>query len=208
MEQIQYNTGLTGPDSPQDQPQDEEVSVDSSESSETPQEDPQETPQDSQQAFGKFHEEWASSGKLSESSYDELKQMGIPREYVDQYIKGIAVLQEQGTAAVYSSVGGEEKYNQMTAWAADNFSEDEIEAYNKAIESDPQSQKFALNSLKARFEAASGNSEPKFMSSAAKASKQGFQSTAEMVRAMSDPRYKTDPAYRAEVERKVFNATF
>jgi hypothetical protein len=35
----------------------------------------------------------------------------------------------------------------------------------------------------------------------------GFESVAQVVAAMSDPRYKIDPAYRAQVERKIANST-
>jgi hypothetical protein len=206
MEQVQYTGNVTGPDAPveETEAQTEEVSespaADSTESQESP-----ETPAPA--SFEKFHAEWGEKGELSEESFSELEKMGIPREYVNRYIEGLSAVGDKQAQSVYQSVGGEQRYQEMIGWAAENFSQDEIDAYNKAVESDAQSQTFALNSLKARFEADRGP-EPKFVSGQTKATKAGFQSTAEMIRAMSDPRYKTDPAFRADVERRVFNASF
>lgn len=202
MEQIQYNGNVTGPDAPT-----EETEVQAEAVSEAPEGDSTEQTPPAGISFDKFHSEWAEKGELSDESFSELEKMGIPREYVNRYIEGLAAVGDKHIRSIYESVGGEQRYQEMIGWAAENFSQDEIDAYNKAIESDAQSQKFALNSLKARFESARGP-EPKFVTGQSKTTKAGFQSTAEMVRAMSDPRYKTDPAFRADVERRVFNASF
>jgi hypothetical protein len=208
MEQVQYTGNVTGPDAPEPEtPETEEQEVQEESQESAPEADSTESKQTGPLSFDKFHSEWSEKGELSEDSFSELEKMGIPREYVNRYIEGMAAMGDKMTRSVYESVGGEQKYQEMVGWAAENFSQDEIDAYNKAIETDPQSRTFALNSLKSRFEAARGP-EPKFLGAQTKATKSGFQSSDEMVRAMSDPRYKTDPAYRADVERRVFNASF
>jgi hypothetical protein len=83
----------------------------------------------------------------------------------------------------------------------------EIEAYNRAVESgDLDSAMFAVKGLQARYKAASGAAEPRFVQGG-KSAPGGYESVAQVVAAMSDKRYSTDPAYRAEVERKIGNST-
>jgi hypothetical protein len=65
---------------------------------------------------------------------------------------------------------------------------------------------FAVKGLQARYKASVGAAEPKFIQGG-KTNPGGYQSVAEVVAAMSDRRYKIDPAYRAEVERKIGNST-
>lgn len=218
-EQIQYTDGVTGPTAPDSgDPGDEHVETPAQEPAEQAAEQKEEAPEtetsdDSTEEkpssgldFSKYSSEIMENGSLSDDTYKELESAGIPREIVDQYISGTKAMQDQQTKAMYDSVGGEESYNEMIEWASENFSEDEIDAYNKAITTDGASQKFALNGLKARYEAANGR--PSLVRGASKKTSSGFRSTAEMVKAMSDPRYKTDPAYRADVENRVKNASF
>lgn len=207
MEQIQYTGNVTGAEAPVKDPAEAASEDQAQVEQEVPAEaDSTESP-NAPMSFDKFHSEWGEKGELSEESFSELEKMGIPREYVNRYIEGMSAVGDSMARATYEAVGGQQRYQEMIGWAAENFSQDEIEAYNKAIESDPQSRTFALNSLKSRFESSNGP-EPKFLGGQTRATKSGFQSTDEMIRAMGDPRYKTDPAYRADVERRVFNASF
>lgn len=133
--------------------------------------------------------------------------MGYPRQVVDQFIAGqkaVAAVEEQ---QVFSSVGGQESYQQMIQWAGQNLTAEETEAYNQAVESGNLNQvMFAVRGLHARFAASSGAAEPKLMKGGGKTNPGSFNSTAEVVAAMSDPRYKNDAAYRSEVERKLANS--
>lgn len=213
-EQIQYTDGVTGPNAPDGGDPGDEHSEPAAE--ETAEETAEEAPQSENEAdstepsspldFNRYSSEIAENGSLSDETISELEKAGIPRDIVEQYVSGTKALQDQATKQMYDSVGGEDSYNQMIEWASENFSEDEIDAYNKAITTDGASQKFALNGLKARYEAANG--QPNLVRGATKKTVSGFRSTAEMVKAMSDPRYKNDPAYRADVENKVKNASF
>lgn len=217
-ERIQYNDGVTGPDAPDSgDPGDEHTETTPTEQpqTETPQEEAPAPADDSTETtepdssgldFDRFTAEVAENGTLTDDSFAELEKAGIPRSFAEQYIAGTKAIQDQHSQKMYESVGGEEAYNEMIEWASENFSEDEIDAYNKAITTDGASQKFALNGLKARYEAANGR--PSLVRGASKKTSSGFRSTAEMVKAMSDPRYKNDPAYRADVENRVKNASF
>ena len=58
--------------------------------------------------FDKFAEEFASSGELSDDSFDELAKMGYPREMVETYIKGMQSAQTADANAVMDVAGGTE----------------------------------------------------------------------------------------------------
>jgi hypothetical protein len=62
----------------------------------------------------------------------------------------------------------------------------------------------AVKGLYAQFQA-SGNASPSLQqgSTSGSGSVQGFNSSAQMVAAMQDPRYKNDPAYRANIEKRL-----
>lgn len=150
----------------------------------------------------KYFDEYAANGGLSEESYKELADKGIPREIVDAYIDGRkaveahnAGLTEETVAKLMNEVGGEQPFRKMAAWAYQNYTEQEKADYQAAIDS-------GSPALKAKYEATYGSA-PSLVDGAPAPSSPAYSSKAEMVQAMRDPRYKTDPAYRAEVERKV-----
>ena len=104
---------------------------------------------------------------------------------------------------IQSAVGGEEAYQQMTSWAQDNFTPQEIQAYDNALEmGDMNSINLALQALYYRYTDAVG-SEGEMIQGKASTAVDGFRSQAEVVRAMGDPRYDSDPAYRQDVYDKL-----
>jgi hypothetical protein len=147
---------------------------------------------------------WQNGG-LADEDYSSLEQSGIPRNIVDQFIAGQLAIVEAQRSAVFANVGGEAVYNEMTAWAADNLSEAEIDSFNRAVNSpDTGMVVFAVNGLKARYEAVNGREPTRMVSGAAvKTSGEVYNSLAELQVDMSDPRYKNDPAFRRKVEQKL-----
>lgn len=157
--------------------------------------------------LGKFSSEFFEKGSLSPDSYKELAKMGYPRSVVDQFIEGQKARMTLEENQILSEIGGKDEYSAMTDWASKNMKQAEIEAYNRAVESgDLNSAMFAVKGLQARYKAASGAAEPRFVQGG-KTAPGGYESVAQVVAAMSDRRYSTDPAYRAEVERKIANST-
>lgn len=151
--------------------------------------------------LSKFAEEFSAEGKLSDKSYGELEKLGYPKEFVDTYIAGQVAIAERAQQEVFNSVGGSDAYRQMTEWAGSNLSEDEVKAYNAAVESGDRNQvMFAVKGLQARFQS---SREPQTLTGSASKGARGFRSSAEVVEAMRDPRYQKDPAYRADVERRM-----
>lgn len=153
--------------------------------------------------FDKFAEEFASSGELSDDSFDELAKMGYPREMVETYIKGMQSAQTADANAVMDVAGGTEGYKELTDWALNNMPETELQLYNQMVETGTDNAKMAVEWLMSKREAAEGV-EPNLVSGKSQApAKDEFRSTAEVVAAMKDARYGKDPAYTKDVEEKL-----
>ena len=102
--------------------------------------------------------EYNEKGQLDDKSYESLEKAGIPKSYVDAFINGQAALAKQQGDDVKAVVGGEESYNKIASWAAENMTEAEKKAYNDTVNSrDVESIKLAVAGLKAKFDMANGN---------------------------------------------------
>ena len=170
------------------------------------------TPDDAQNALSQkgldlteFSKEFSEKGELSPESYEKLSKSGFDKTLVDQYIQGQRALADGYANEVKSEAGGDEKYSEIVQWAQANMSPAEIDAFNKAVDSGNKDQaKLAVRGLKSSYENANGR-EPKLIGGGVKGGSEGdtFESTAQLTKAMADPRYREDPAYRAKVQAKL-----
>jgi hypothetical protein len=161
--------------------------------------------------FQDMNVRWQQTGALESGDYDQLAEAGFSRDMVDAYLSGLQYKQTQDTAlsvkevaSIKQSLGGEAEYNKMIEWAAANLSADEVEGFNQIINTQPMAAvKMAITGLHARYSAVEGR-EPKLIGGRApKGSTDKFESTAQLVAAMSDPKYSTDPAYQRKVQEKL-----
>ena len=147
--------------------------------------------------------EFEKDGQLSSESYLALERAGIPRSTVDNYISGIQAQSELIELKAYEAVGGKERYQALAGWAADNLSEDEIEAFNSTLSNPTGAQfKLALAGLQARYEASNGSMTDNLIGKG-RASPDVFESMEQLRVAMSDPRYAKDTAYQRQVAAKL-----
>ena len=161
--------------------------------------------------FQDMNVRWQQTGTLEPGDYEQLAEAGFNRDMVDAYLSGLQYKATQDTAlsvkevaSIKQSLGGEAEYNKMIEWAAANLSADEVEGFNQIINTQPMaSVKMAITGLHARYSAVEGR-EPKLIGGRApKGSTDKFESTAQLVAAMSDPKYSTDPAYQRKVQEKL-----
>ena len=161
--------------------------------------------------FQDMNVRWQQSGTLESGDYEQLAEAGFNRDMVDAYLSGLQYKATQDTAltvkevaSIKESLGGETEYNRMIEWAAANLSPDEVEGFNQIINTQPMSAvKMAVTGLHARYSAVEGR-EPKLIGGRApKGSNDKFESTAQLVAAMSDPKYSTDPAYQRKIQEKL-----
>ena len=161
--------------------------------------------------FQSMSDRFASTGQLEDGDYSQLEEAGFTRDMVDAYLAGLnykatqdSQLAVQEVAAIKQEYGGDAQYNAMIQWAVDNLPQAEIDAFNQVVNGQPLNVvRLAVAGLHAKYTGAVGR-EPKLVSGRApKASADTFESTAQVVEAMKDPRYSNDPAYRKKVEAKL-----
>ena len=153
-----------------------------------------------------FFAEWEESGNLSEKSFESLeKDFSIPRHVAEQFMAAQVRNAELETKALIESVGGDAKYKQMIEWAAQNWKAEDIQNYDNAVGGiDNEARASAFKNLSESYKTANGITEQ--VESVADTRAQidpPFESQAQMLEAMRDPKWKTDPAYRASVYRRV-----
>jgi len=142
--------------------------------------------------------------ELTESDPSDLAKMYLEYRSQQENKEPAQVMTQENVKQLKDSVGGETGYNEMIGWAGENLSEQEIEMYDSIMDKgDPASAYFAVQALSYRYKDANGV-EGDLVQGKAPASNTGaYRSQAELVQAMSDPRYDNDPAYRQDVMRKL-----
>lgn len=155
--------------------------------------------------------EEADGGEFTQETLQALEQMSAS-DIADMFL---AYRQEQGSQETYTMtqadidemkgvVGGQDQYNQMIAWASQSLSPEEIQVYDSVMDKgDPQAIYFAIQALNYRYQDSVGTDGRLLTGNAPASSADVFRSQAEVVRAMNDPRYDSDPAYRQDVFDKL-----
>ena len=159
-------------------------------------------------------EYWENDGAISEETMERFTEMSSS-ELVEAYmairdrnpdIDGGGEspdLTDAEMNQVYNSAGGEAEYKNLTSWAAENLDESKMDAFNDIIDrGNATSIQIAVAGLRAEYEAQEGY-EGRMLTGKAARTQDGFRSQAEVVQAMSDPRYERDEAYRQDVYDKL-----
>lgn len=157
--------------------------------------------------FEQYANEYAEKGGLSDDTYKALSDKGLSREIVDNYIQGQQVLSDMESQELFGIAGGEEQYNQMAAWMSENLDQEDLDAYNEAMNGDKGLAKLAIKGMYAQFVAAGGASEgasPNLVQGGKPQNVGGYGSNYEMMQDMKDPRYKAgDKQFHAMVEKRL-----
>lgn len=170
-------------------------------------------------AIAKASAEFEKAGDISSETVEELTKMGIDKAYIERYVEmakaankqaadrneGQKGLSEDSIAEVMDIAGGKDSYLRMTEWIQDSLDETEVDAYNSAMDSQNLDLiRATVRGYHARFQTANP-SEPTHLqgNTGSGPTVVPFQSVAQVQEAMSDPRYAKDPAYRAEVVKRI-----
>lgn len=158
-----------------------------------------------QNASDAFYE----NGELSEDNFRALEQSGIPREFVEAYVRGQKATMEAEAASITNSIGGQENYDAMVQWASANLPEAEVDSYDDIVSTGTtEAAKMAVKGMYARYLSENGGSSMNIAKgNTSGAAIQPFNSNAQVVEAINDRRYEIDPAYRAEVEKRISVST-
>ena len=138
---------------------------------------------------------------------DELIKLGM-----DMSDAPVADLDPYEIDSIKNFAGGEESYQNLVSWAGENLDAQYIEAYDSIVDTaDPAAIQLVVAGLMATYQENVGY-EGRMLSGRNAPDVSGiqpFRSQAQVVEAMSDPRYDKDPAYRAEIaERLEISNTF
>lgn len=166
--------------------------------------------------FVNIAERFDAEGGLTEEDMATLSSMDS-KTLIETYFKYHAVQTKQAQARAASqaemaeirqSVGGDEAYGEMIQWAGQNLNEAEIDQFNAVVATNNAAAiKYAVESLSNRWKNAEGFEAPLVTGRKAPSKGKVFRSQAELGRAIADPRYATDPAYRQDVEEKLARST-
>ena len=153
------------------------------------------------------------NGEFSEDTINSLQQMN-PTDLAKMYLEyrmqaerntvQTEDITETDLSNLRNIAGGDDSYSDMMRWAGESLSPKEIEMYDAVMDNgDINAMSFAVQALFSRYQDANGIEGELLTGKPASTQKDVFRSQAEVVRAMADPRYDTDPAYRQDVYAKL-----
>lgn len=157
-------------------------------------------------------EEYAKTGTLSEDAIERLSQMDqkdLIKSYLEYYQKSSiqaqqAQLKAEQINSIKETVGGEKAYGEMTAWAAENLSQEEIADFNAITNSgNAPAIKFAVEAMFNRYRSSEGYEAPLLTGKKASSGIKPYRSQAELARDIANPLYQSDPAFRNDVEERL-----
>ena len=185
---------------------------------EAPQEEAQEEEESEAPAevsvLDRMWEEATSGEEFSEELTKEIQDMS-PTDIANAYLDYRQKQEQQPTAGsrdfsteeitqLKGIVGGEKNYTNMIDWAQKSLNEQEVKMFDAVMErGDPLAAFFAVRSLAYAYNDAVGYDGNMVQGKAPRQSNDQFRSQQEVVRAMADPRYEEDPAYRRDIMEKL-----
>ena len=160
-------------------------------------------------ASNEFYE---NDGKLSSETMQKFGEMSS-QELVEAFMEIQKANPDAGGQSsdltdaemntIYNSAGGEAEYNRLTSWAAENLAENKLDAFNSIIDQgEALAIQMAVAGLRSEYENQEGY-EGRMLTGKGARTTEAFRSQAELVAAMSDPRYEKDPAYRQDLYDKL-----
>ena len=158
-------------------------------------------------------EYYANDGQLSDETIEQFSEMSST-DLVNAYLEiqannpqapQQAVEMTEGQVnSIQNAAGGEANYNRVIEWAASNLPNNQIDAFDSVVDSgNPAAIGIAFQGLQRQYDESNGYEGRMLQGKPASSRGEVFRSQAELVSAMSDPRYDTDPAYRADVVEKL-----
>lgn len=142
--------------------------------------------------------------KLGSRGYEAADEPEVEDEATEQEVP---VLSQEDEQVILDSIGGQENFAAVQSWAKDNLNQEELEAYNREVNSgDYYRARNALQSLYYAYQDSNGY-EPNLIGGKLSGnSSDVFRSSQEVMAAMSDPRYLQDPAYTQDVQDKLLRS--
>ena len=142
--------------------------------------------------------------KLSKMNPVEVAKMAMQQRSQVQQVPQAREFTESDVQQIQGLVGGQENYNNMMGWAAENVPEQEVNLFDAVMDrGDPLAAYFAVQSMALKYQDGVGREGQMVRGKAPKTSADVFNSQQEMIKAMEDSRYNDDPAYREAIMQKL-----
>ena len=159
-------------------------------------------------------EEATSGEEYSQETLKQLESMSateLAELYLEERQKGNDApsteqrdFSEADITELKGVVGGEKNYANMINWAQGALNEKEVQMFDAVMaKGDPLAAFFAVRALGYAYNDAVGYDGKMVQGKAPKQNNDQFRSQQEVVRAMADPRYEEDPAYRRDIMEKL-----
>jgi len=163
--------------------------------------------------WGEFSADYYETGQVNQQQYNQLIKAGHSEQFVNDYLQGQSALMEQKVNNLYQTVGGKESYEELLTWAGDNLDDASIDAFNNALQQGEASAKLALQGIASQYQTGNNLSQQQGdglnnLPNTPNIGIGGFESQDQVVKAINDPRYQSDDAYREAIQRKLANTTF
>ena len=171
----------------------------------------EEAPEDTEPNFLDQLWEEGTNNKLSKETFEKLSKMNpvdvakmAMQQRSKQQVPQTREFTDQDVQQIHGLVGGQDNYNNMIGWANQNMSEQEVKLYDAVMDKgDPLAAYFAVQAMALRYQDKVGRDGQMVTGKAPKQTADVFNSQQEMVKAMEDPRYNDDPAYRESILQKL-----
>ena len=160
-----------------------------------------------------WDEATSESGEYSQETLDELNNMKVEElaQLHLEYRNSVQGQEPEGRdfseadiKELKGVVGGEQNYANMIDWAQKSLNEQEVKMFDAVMQKgDPLAAFFAVRSLAYAYNDAVGYDGNMVQGKAPRQSNDQFRSQQEVVRAMADPRYDEDTAYRRDIMEKL-----
>jgi hypothetical protein len=169
-----------------------------------------ENPKALEQAYLELQSKLGQPRNEPETS-EEGEQEEAPEEVLEnqeeQEESSKEVLSEQQAEQLFKMVGGQQAYKTMVNWAGESLSKEEVKMYDSVMaDGNPNSIFFAVQALYGKYTDAVGKEGQLLTGKGSNQKEDSFRSQQELVQAMNDPRYDRDPAFRADIMRKLENS--
>lgn len=160
-------------------------------------------------AFSAYFKEFEDTGAVSEDSLKKLSDLGISKQMVDAYVKGVTSTDTAAVnaaeAEVLAEVGGREKFEVVAEWAKTAADPAIVAAFNEASKTGKVVEaKLALAAIQAAYIKANGKAPSvRVNGTTSTISSDVYGSDAQFNSDIQNPLYKSDPAFREQVQAKL-----
>lgn len=144
---------------------------------------------------------------LNEEDYKRLEQLGYDKETVDVFVEGLKAKQEKSAEQLLEGITTIDEYKEAIDYAAEHWDEQQIEEYNKVLaDGNPAAVRIAVRALIKEYKGGRNAEVDTLHRNTERARPEGiksYETKADMMKDMQDPRYGKDIAYTRKVEQRI-----